>query len=175
MTMTVPSSGMAQSRVLIFSKGLMYLGSSMGAFDQRSGALTMMSQMSHFATRVVSDGIQKQSGVFVDSMLTGKMGMNLSLNFFTGMIEVRGDASYFRYDPMLTNVALTVTTQTGANNLVANSNSNLVSTSNSNAQSATVNTTGTNSNATTTTSAGQGSSESTTNTATHTAKQCHVP
>lgn len=108
MTMTIPTSGMLQSRVLIFRKGLMYLGSSMGTMDQRDGSITLMSQMSHFASRTVTDGIQKQSGVFVDSMLTGKMGMNLVLNYFSGMLEVGGEASYYEYDPMLSKVTIQV-------------------------------------------------------------------
>jgi hypothetical protein len=134
MTMSIPASGMLQSRVLIFSKGLMYLGNSMGTMDQRTGSITMMSQMSHFASRVVTDGIQKQSGVFVDSMLTGKMGMKLILNYFSGMLEVSGDAMYYAYDPMLSNVALTVTTETGTNNKVQNQNVNSTVTSNTNNQ-----------------------------------------
>jgi hypothetical protein len=120
MTMVIPTSGMATGRVLMFAQGLMYLGNAQGTVDQRSGKITLMSQVSHYVARTVSDGITKQSGFTIDSVLSGKMNLSLSLDFFSGLIEVGGDAAYYRFDPMMTQVIRETTTANTAQNAAQN-------------------------------------------------------
>ena len=124
MAMSVPGAGMASGRILIFAQGLMYLGNAQGVVDQRSNKITLVSQVSHYVARLVTDGITRQSGVAVDAILSGKMDLQLSLDYFTGIIEVVGAATYFKYDPLLAQVVLDTNTSTAVNNAVSNQNKN---------------------------------------------------
>jgi hypothetical protein len=124
MTMAIPTSGMATGRILIFSQGLMYLGNAQGTVDQRSGKIALVSQVSHYVARTVSNGITKQSGVAIDAILSGKMNLSLSLDYFSGLIEVAGSATYYKFDPLMTQVILDTTTSTATNDTVSSQNKN---------------------------------------------------
>lgn len=168
MAMSIPAAGLASGRVLIFSQGLMYLGNAQGVVDQRSGTMTLVSQVSHYVAHVVSDGIQKQSGVVVDAILSGKMDLTLSLDYFSGLIEVVGGATYYKADPMLAQVVLDTNTSTAVNNAVSNQNKNENQVSNLNSSAGQTATAGQNANSTTTSTAGQGVQSNQTASATQT-------
>jgi hypothetical protein len=135
MAMSVPGAGMASGRILIFAQGLMYLGNAQGVVDQRSNKITLVSQVSHYVAHLVTDGITRQSGVAVDAILSGKMDLQLSLDYFSGLIEVGGTATYFKYDPLLAQVVLDTNTSTAVNSAASNQNKNedQVATQNANA------------------------------------------
>jgi hypothetical protein len=125
MAMSIPGSGMASGRILIFAQGLMYLGNAQGIVDQRSSKITLVSQVSHYVARMATNGITRQSGIAVDAILSGQMNLALNLDYFTGLIEVAGGAKYFRYDPLLAEVKLDTNTSTAVNNAVSNQNKNV--------------------------------------------------
>jgi hypothetical protein len=124
MVMSIPGSGMASGRILIFAQGLMYLGNAQGIVDQRSGKIALVSQVSHYVSRVATNGLTTQSGIAVDAILSGKMDLALSLDYISGLIEVAGGAKYFRYDPLLAKVVLDTNTSSAVNNAVSNQNKN---------------------------------------------------
>ena len=124
MVMSIPGSGMASGRILIFAQGLMYLGNAQGIVDQRSGKIALVSQVSHYVSRVATNGLTTQSGIAVDAILSGKMDLALSLDYISGLIEVAGGAKYFRYDPLLARVVLDTNTSSAVNNAVSNQNKN---------------------------------------------------
>ncbi len=136
MAMSLPGAGMASGRILIFAQGLMYLGNAQGVVDQRSNKITLVSQVSHYVAHLVTDGITRQSGVAVDAILSGKMDLQLSLDYFTGLIEVVGSAKYYKYDPLLAQVVLDTNTSTAVNNAVSNQNKNENQVSNLNSSAA---------------------------------------
>ena len=113
MTLSVPSSGAASGRVLIFNAGLMYLGNAQGTLNagdmtQKGKAkMTLLQQMSHYTARTASDGLQKQGGVVVDLILSGPLTLELATNYYTGLIEVSGTGKLYKFAPMITEAKLT--------------------------------------------------------------------
>ncbi len=124
MTMVIPASGMATGRLLVFAQGLMYLGNAQGTVEPLSGKITLLSQVTHYVARTVSDGITKQSGVTIDAVLSGKMNLGLKLDFLSGLIEIGGDATYYKFNPLLTKLVLDTSTQNATDNLSSNQNKN---------------------------------------------------
>jgi hypothetical protein len=119
MTMSVPSAGATSARVLLFSSGLMFLGNAQGTLNAGSNArsgkakMTLLQQMSHYTAHTTSDGIQNQSGVVVDLILSGPLVLELKANYQTGLIEVTGEGDLYKFAPMLT--AVKVNTSSEAN------------------------------------------------------------
>lgn len=93
MTISVPTSGLTQARVLVFERGLFYFGSAHGRLDFRTGQMRLLAQLSHYLTADVLD-ITGLSGSFliVDYMLSGQIDLQLSMDYFSGIIQVDGSA-----------------------------------------------------------------------------------
>ncbi len=91
---TVPNVGLASGRVLIFESGYMYMGSAQGHVDFRSGKISLLSQLSHYSVNVATTGVSQASIAVIDSMLSGVINLNLSLNYFSGLVEATGTADY---------------------------------------------------------------------------------
>jgi hypothetical protein len=106
MALSVPNAGMATGRVLVFAQGLMYLGNAQGLVDRRNGKVSLVSQVSHYVARAVSDGITTRTGVTIDAILSGKMNLSMSLDYMSGLIELDGSASYYRSKTLQTELAL---------------------------------------------------------------------
>jgi hypothetical protein len=124
MAMSVPGSGMATGRVLVFAQGLMYLGNAQGMVDRRTGEVSLVSSVSHYVVRAVSDGITTRTGVTIDSILSGKMNFALSLDYFSGLIELDGKASYYRAKVLQSELSLLTETSSSGSNTVSNQNNN---------------------------------------------------
>ena len=112
LSLSIPLSGLTMGRILIFDKGLMYLGSTQGHLDPRSGKLKLLAQASHYT---VLASYNNTFNPVVDYILSGQLNLNLSADYFSGLIIANGDATFARYDPIAE--ALTVrssTTTTGS-------------------------------------------------------------
>jgi hypothetical protein len=126
MAMSVPGAGMATGRILIFAQGLMYLGNAQGVVDRRNNSVSLVSQVSHYVARAVSDGITTRTGVTIDAVLSGKMNLSMRLDYMSGLIELDGSASYYRSKTLMTELKLETETKAGTenSNQVASQNAN---------------------------------------------------
>jgi hypothetical protein len=110
MTMSVPSSGFVSGRVLLFNAGMMYLGNAQGVLTAGNvqtpepAKLRLIQQMAHYTARTTYNGVQKQGDVVVDLILNGTLDLKLSLNYFTGLVEVSGDGKLYKFETMLSAV-----------------------------------------------------------------------
>jgi hypothetical protein len=124
MAMSVPGAGMASGRILIFAQGLMYLGNAQGMVDRRNNSVSLVSQVSHYVSRVVSDGITTRTGVTIDAVLSGKMNLSMRLDYMSGLIELDGSASYYRSKTLMTELTLETNNSTAGNNAESSQNKN---------------------------------------------------
>ncbi|MCX8510779.1 MAG: hypothetical protein ORN83_03385, partial [Chthoniobacteraceae bacterium] len=119
MAMSLPATGMATGRVLLFKEGLMYVGTAQGVLDSRSGKIRLLSQLTHYFLRIGTDGVQGATNLeTIDSMYTGQINLNLAIDYFSGLIEATGDARFSEYNPFMSStttsvlpIATSVTTQ----------------------------------------------------------------
>jgi hypothetical protein len=109
---TASGSGntLTYASMLIFDQGLMYTGVGHGIIDIRSGKLALLSQATHYAVRVASNGITQTSAAVPDAILNGVVNLGLSLNYLTGLIEAEGKASFTRYETLLDESTTTTST-----------------------------------------------------------------
>ena len=115
---TAQGSGtLTYASMLIFDQGLMYTGVSHGIIDIRSGKLALLSQATHYAVRIASNGLTQTSASVPDAILNGVVNLNLSLNYYSGLIEAEGKATFTLYDPLVTESSTSAVTNTtsGAN------------------------------------------------------------
>lgn len=101
MTMVVPTSGITQARVLIFERGLFYFGSANGRLDFQSGKMRLLSQLSHYLTAQSLSAGAAARFLAVDYMLSGQIDLQLSLDYFSGVIQVDGGAVFALTDVLL--------------------------------------------------------------------------
>lgn len=116
--LTVPNSGIVNGKIMLFHKGLMYIGTSTGMVERRRMSILMLSELTHYivlsgtefrqtiASNSPSANPQSSQAYFqsvglngaprtvMDSMLAGQIDLTLSLNQFTGLINVDGWANY---------------------------------------------------------------------------------
>jgi len=110
---SIPIFGLARGRMLLFDRGLMYLGTAQGMADQRDGTVTLLAQLSHYFVRSNTDGAtQPTDSSAVDSIYSGQIKLSLSLDYFTGVIQAFGDAKFTEYSPLTGSVSVSTTTKT---------------------------------------------------------------
>ncbi len=114
--MSLPATGMASARVLLFKEGLMYMGIAQGITDPRSGKVQLLSQLSHYFYRAGTDGITATKELMViDSVYSGQINLELKVDYFSGIIEAIGDARFSEYDPLMSSTTTTTQTTTTTN------------------------------------------------------------
>ena len=131
--LTVPNSGIVNGKIMLFHKGLMYIGTSTGMVERRRMSILMLSELTHYIVlsgnsfrETVSEGMpipgQTQQTDFyrqavgltgtpsavMDSMLAGQIDLTLSLNQFTGLITVDGWANYVEVGAELSSASANV-------------------------------------------------------------------
>jgi len=110
---SIPTFGLASGRILLFDRGLMYLGTAQGMADQRDGTVTLLAQLSHYFVRSNTDGAtQPTDSSAVDSIYSGQIKLSLSLDYFSGVIQAFGDAKFTEYSPLTGSVSVSTTTKT---------------------------------------------------------------
>ncbi len=110
---SIPALGLASGRMLLFDRGLMYLGTAQGMADSRDGTVTLLAQLSHYFVRSNTDGAtQPTDSSAVDSIYSGQIKLSLSLDYFTGVIQAFGDAKFTEYSPLTGSVSVSTTTKT---------------------------------------------------------------
>jgi len=127
LALTLPAVGIATGRALLFNAGRMYIGTAQGLLDPRTGKLALLSQLSHYFVRTATDVTTQISSVIVDSIYSGQIDLNLSVDDLTGLVEAVGSAVYLEYNPMIgTTTQQTVsTTPTATTATNASKNSTL--------------------------------------------------
>lgn len=98
--------------MLIFDQGLMYTGVAHGIIDIRSGKLALLSQATHYAVRIASNGLTQTNAAVADAILNGLVSLDLSLDYYSGLIEATGTASFTKYDPLVTESTTSTVTDT---------------------------------------------------------------
>ena len=123
MTISVPTSGLTQSRVLVFERGLFYFGSAYGRLDFQSGSMRLLAQLSHYLT---ADTLATDSASYflvVDYMLSGQIDLQLSMDYFSGVIQVGGSAVF-----ALTNLPLGFNQYSSGTDAAASDSNNIANT-----------------------------------------------
>lgn len=113
--LTVPTTGICSGRMLLFHKGFMYFGSATGMVERRSMKITLLSELSHYSVYsgatytqrtslnvdVLSANVQSTAlGVnavpktILDFMLAGQIDLDISMDYFTGLVNLDGFANY---------------------------------------------------------------------------------
>ena len=119
--LTVPASGICSGKVLLFHKGLMYFGTSTGMVERRAMKITMLSELSHYTVlsgaifngrtgsvnygpdsfvsyggsiSLAGLGVTSTPRAMIDLMLAGQIDLSISMDYFTGLINVDGFANY---------------------------------------------------------------------------------
>lgn len=113
--LTVPATGICRGQILLFHKGLMYFGSAAGMVERRSMKITLLSELSHYSVlsgaiyteRTALDvnsgsasvqatglGINSTPRAILDFMLAGHIDLDISMDYFTGLVNVDGYANY---------------------------------------------------------------------------------
>jgi len=114
--MSLPATGIASARVLLFKEGLMYMGIAQGITDPRSGKVQLLSQLSHYFYRAGTDGITATKDLLViDSVYSGQINLELKVDYFSGIIEATGDARFSEYSPLMSSTTTTTQTTTTTN------------------------------------------------------------
>jgi hypothetical protein len=115
LNLTVPATGICSGQILLFHRGLMYFGSATGMIERRSMKITLLSELSHYsvfsgaiytertALEVNSGsasvqgtglGINSTPRTVLDFMLAGHIDLDISMDAFTGLVNVDGFANY---------------------------------------------------------------------------------
>ncbi len=113
--LTVPATGICSGQILLFHRGLMYFGSATGMIERRSMKITLLSELSHYSVfsgaiyteRTALDvnsgsasvqgtglGINSTPRSVLDFMLAGHIDLDISMDYFTGLINLDGFANY---------------------------------------------------------------------------------
>jgi len=113
--LTVPVTGLCSGQILLFHKGLMYFGTATGMVERRSMKITLLSELSHYSVysgatytqRTALDlnsgsasvqstglGITAAPRAILDLMLAGHIDLDISIDYFTGLVNVDGFANY---------------------------------------------------------------------------------
>jgi len=109
LSLSVPLAGLVTGRILIFDKGLMYLGNTYGHMDSRSGKMRLLAQASHYAVLAAANTMYTP---VVDYNLSGQVNLSLDVDYLSGLIVATGDATFARSEPLIENLVLTNTTAT---------------------------------------------------------------
>lgn len=94
MALSVPAVGIATGRVLLFDRGLMYMGTAQGITDTRSGKMRLLSQLSHYIVFFSPDKGVTPSTAMVDSIYSGQIDLQLSVDYLSGLIQAEGSARF---------------------------------------------------------------------------------
>jgi hypothetical protein len=113
LAVSVPTSGLVTGRVLIFDKGLMYIGAGQGLVDPRSGSMKLLAQASHYS---LFNANTTSVAPMVDYILSGQVNLNLNVDYFSGLIVATGDAVFASYDTFPESVQQTSVTTTSTSN-----------------------------------------------------------
>jgi hypothetical protein len=119
--LTVPVTGICNGKVLLFHKGLMYFGTCTGLVERREMKISLLSELSHYsvlsgavlntregALNYGQDSLTSYGGsiataglgvtaaprTIVDIMLAGQIDLDITLDYYTGLINVDGFANY---------------------------------------------------------------------------------
>ena len=113
--LTVPATGICSGQILLFHRGLMYFGSATGMVERRSMKVTLLSELSHYSVysgavytqRTVLDaasgsaaiqatglGLVSNPRAILDFMLAGQIDLDISMDNFTGLVNLDGFANY---------------------------------------------------------------------------------
>jgi hypothetical protein len=113
--LTVPATGLCSGQILLFNKGLMYFGTATGMIERRAMKITLLSELSHYSVysgatytqRTALDlnsgsasvqstglGITATPRAILDLMLAGQIDLDISMDYFTGLVNVDGFANY---------------------------------------------------------------------------------
>ena len=101
LTLAVPLGGLVKGSIVIFDKGLMYLGTSFGHLDVRSGKMKLLAQASHYAVIAIQNTMYTP---VVDYNLSGQVNLDLSVDYFSGLIVATGGATFARSEPLAAQV-----------------------------------------------------------------------
>jgi hypothetical protein len=112
--------GIATGRVLLFNRGLMYLGTAQGLLDPRTGNLKLLSQLSHYFVRITTDGATQGNSAVVDSIYSGQIDLHLSVDYFTGLIAAEGQARFSEYNPLIGKVTQKTSADTSTSTTASN-------------------------------------------------------
>lgn len=131
MVLSVPTSGLAVAKIMIFDQGLMYVGSSSGVFKTGAngvadasgspvqgmgtaeGSGTLVAQLGHWTVRVTSDGTAGGFGTYLTSMMNGALQVNIGPDTSVAdssaltNVYVTGTGSFWDYPVRLTSVVST--------------------------------------------------------------------
>jgi hypothetical protein len=113
--LTVPATGICSGQILLFHKGLMYFGSATGMIERREMKITLLSELSHYSiysgaiytqrealdinggsagVQATGLGITAAPRAILDLMLAGQIDLDISMDYFTGLVNVDGFANY---------------------------------------------------------------------------------
>lgn len=111
--LTVPATGICSGKILLFHKGLMYFGTATGMIERREMKITLLSELSHYsvysgATYTQRTSLDVTSGsaqgsqvgisaiprAILDLMLAGQIDLDISMDSFTGLVNLDGFANY---------------------------------------------------------------------------------
>ena len=120
LALTLPPVGIATGRVLLFNRGLMYLGTAQGLLDPRTGNLKLLSQLSHYFVRITTDGATQGNSAVVDSIYSGQIDLHLSVDYFTGLIAAEGQARFSEYNPLIGKVTQKTSADTSTSTTASN-------------------------------------------------------
>ncbi|MEI6715075.1 MAG: hypothetical protein WCO60_15050 [Verrucomicrobiota bacterium] len=114
MLLSVPTRGLAVAKTLIFDQGLMYAGTSTGAvkLSDGGGSATMITQLTHYVVRTVSDGTSGSTQTYADRSMSGVLKLAMAPDYFTGITKVTGSGQFWEKSIRLTSSESVTTTIT---------------------------------------------------------------
>ena len=123
LVLSVPVAGLVKGALVIFDKGLMYVGTSFGNLDSKSGKMRLLAQASHYAVIAIQNTMYTP---VVDYNLSGQVNLDLSVDYLSGLIMASGNATFARSEPLAPQV--TNNTATNAANKSATANNGATAT-----------------------------------------------
>jgi len=116
---------LVKGSLVIFDMGLMYLGTSFGNLNSKSGKMMLLAQASHYAVIAVQNTMYTP---VVDYSLSGQVDLTLSFDYFTGLIMASGDATFARSEPLAPQLTDSTGIESGNTRTATNSGSSSSST-----------------------------------------------
>ncbi len=116
LVLSVPVAGLVKGALVVFDKGLMYVGTSFGNLDSKSGKMRLLAQASHYAVIAIQNTMYTP---VVDYNLSGQVNLDLSVDYLSGLIMASGDATFARSEPLAPQVTNNAATNAASSTTTA--------------------------------------------------------
>lgn len=133
LVLSVPVAGLVKGALVIFDKGLMYVGTSFGNLDSKSGKMRLLAQASHYAVIAIQNTMYTP---VVDYNLSGQVNLDLSVDYFSGLIMASGEATFARSEPLAPQVTNNTATNAANKTTTANNGATATTTAGTSATAA---------------------------------------